>query len=266
MSYRLVFVSLSAVIILLSGNQIISQANQDQALTNGPAVALTQSQIMGQETNNPYDEPAPVVQQAAKPSAADERLTPANDSDDVDGQPGWFIREGNSTWTDSELETVSQALTQTIRALSLAGLDGQEIFQGYRFRRFQGEYVDAVDGRLAIVDHQNGEIVLSDAAFKRHKGFNIYHELGHIVDYRLDRQLSHFFHLRAGTNQAAVDWATAEGYWLRNHGRYDREEATADAFALWVLAQDSDAYRPVFFGTPVTVDYEAIIWAIEDAF
>ena len=248
------------MIIFLSGNHMVNQRNQEQTLANRPAVTLSQGQIVGQETSSVQDEPALVV-----PQATGEQLTTINDSDDDEEYLDWFIEDVASTWTENEIETVEQALEQTFQALSLVGLDAQEIFQGYRFRRFQGEYAHAVDGRLAIVDHQKAEIILSDAAFKRHQGFNIYHELGHVVDLRLNRQLSHLFHLQAGTNQAAEEWVTAEGYWMRDHGRHDREEATADAFALWVLSQEPDDFRPVFFGTPVTVNYEAILWAIEGA-
>jgi hypothetical protein len=260
MLYKLLLVGLSTIIVFISGNQILSNANQDTVLANNPAVATSQNQIVWQEINPVHNEAAQIG-----PLAITELPTMYSSAGNSMDQPNWFIEEGNSTWTESELEVVGQTLEQTIQALALVGLDGQEILQGYRFRRFHGEYADAVDGRLAIVDHQKAEIVLSDAAFKRHKGFNIYHELGHVVDYRLDRQLSHLFHLRAGTNQTATDWVTAEGYWLRDHGRYDREEATADAFALWVLAQGPDDFRPVFYGTPVTVDFEAIIWVIEEA-
>lgn len=257
MFYKFLFVSLSVVIIFLAGGQLVQQESHH--------LAPTSAQAAEQQIDFFQEKPAPVALQEPIPTPDAVQPNSAPDLAANHGQQDWFIRDENSNWTESELEIVSQVLDETIQALSQAGLDGQEILQGYRFRRFQGEFVDSVDGRLAIVDHQKDEIVLSDAAFKRHQGFNIYHEIGHIVDYRLERQLSQNFHLRAGTNQVAEDGATAEGYWLRDHGRYDREEATADGFALWVLAQNSEAYRPVFFGTPLAVDYEGIIGAIAAA-
>jgi hypothetical protein len=182
--------------------------------------------------------------------------------------PGqWFLTDPANPWTPLELATVGQIRGQTIQALNQAGLDGRELLEGYRFRRFQGEYVDQVEGQLAIVDHEKEEIVLADAAFERHHGFNIYHELGHVVDHRLERRLSQRFHEVAGSDpaQSGDQWLTADGYWLRYHGRDDAEEATADAFALWVMTSQSGSWKPIFYGTPLTVNYDGIVEAIEIA-
>lgn len=197
-----------------------------------------------------------------------EMTIPPNDELITETTPSsWFLTDPASPWTPLELATVGQIRSQTIQALNENGLDGEELLEGYRFHRFLGQYVDHVEGQLAIVDHEKEEIVLADGAFERHHGFNIYHELGHVVDHRLGRQLSQRYHEVAGSDRAQSpdNWQTADGYWLRYHGRDDREEATADAFALWVLASQSGTWKPVFYGTPLTVDYNGIVTAIEVA-
>lgn len=179
---------------------------------------------------------------------------------------GLFIQK--SKWSEEEMAAVQQIVDYTLNALKEVGLDGRQILAGYRFRRYDGNYVNDVEGVISVIDHEMMEIILADNAFLRHQGFNIYHELGHAVDYRLARQLSQSYHQIAGSGQEIDDeaWNTADGYWLRFHGRDDREEATADAFALWIFTSQADLDYPVFYGTPTTVDYEGMVDAISSSF
>jgi hypothetical protein len=113
---------------------------------------------------------------------------------------------------------------------------------------------------MGIIDHNIGEITLSDKAFTVQNGFAIYHELGHAVDYQLNRQLSAGFHKYTDGPEMSEDggkWQTADNYWLRLQGRNDREEAAADAFAVLVMSQ-AGLGRPVFANQPVTTDYNGI--------
>lgn len=60
-------------------------------------------------------------------------------------------------------------------------------------------------------------------------------------------------------------WQTADNFWIRPEGRDDREEAAADAFAVWVMVERTGLRRPVFPGTPLTPDYAGIASAAESA-
>ena len=51
-------------------------------------------------------------------------------------------------------------------------------------------------------------------------------------------------------------WTAFPASWL---------SSTADAFALWVMAGQAGLSRPVFYGTPVTVDYDGLNQAIDEA-
>jgi hypothetical protein len=182
---------------------------------------------------------------------------------------GWFIADETSRWSDQELVVVEQIMEHTWRALDEVGLDGQTLLDGYRFRRAAAEFVPGRERLLAIVDHKTMEITLADGAFERLHGFYIYHELGHAVDFQLERLPSQAYHRIAG--QAAEEvaetndtWSTTTGFWLRYHGRDDREEATADAFAWWVMSQAGQP-KPFFPGTPVTTDYDQVSRTIEEA-
>ena len=70
--------------------------------------------------------------------------------------------------------------------------------------------------------------------------------------------------LAAGPNSTDAG-QTADGYWLRAHAHEIREEATADAFALWVGSGQADMRRPIFAGTPLNANYEGIVSALETA-
>jgi hypothetical protein len=268
MKKNLLFISIIfPVFIFLAGGQlgIIGRSESQMAFGLEPGGAFTDGQVppAGQEFFYDGD------YQLAEPSIEAPSLSLAGQANknlnlgDGNGQSTIVIGQDN-VWTAAELQAVEQIVEHTVDALAGIGLDDQQLLDGYRFGRYQGEYVDGVPGRLAIVDHQQQIITLSDAAFKRHHGFNIYHELGHVVDRRLGRQLSQLFHDAAGSQQSDT-WTTADGYWLRQHGREDREEATADAFALWVMTGQANFSKPVFYGTPVTVDYNGLNQAIEEA-
>lgn len=165
----------------------------------------------------------------------------------------WIVEDKNSRWTVAELAALDQILSETLEALEAAGIDGEATMSGYRFRRSAGEYVEGTEGLVALVRHHEQTIYLSDAAFLRLDGFYIYHELGHVVDKRLGRELSARFHGQIGSKDV-----TADGYWLREHAHEDREEATADAFALWVAVQRNGNRPPVFPGQPLSADIDTI--------
>lgn len=204
------------------------------------------------------------VEQAVAPAH------PVNDEAGETGESGnWFVVDEESVWSDEELLVVEQIMDRTWEALEGVGLDGEILLAGYHFRRLPAEFIPGDERLLAIVDHHTMEIILADGAFKRLHGFYIYHELGHAIDRQLERQPSEAYHRIAGNGQAETvreddTWQTVTGFWLRYHGRDDREEATADAFAWWVMAQ-FDQPKPFFPGTPVTTDYGQIAQAIEEA-
>lgn len=178
----------------------------------------------------------------------------------------WLISDEDSRWSAEELESLQRVLQDTFGALAANGIDGMGLLDGYRFRHDAGRYLDGVEGRMAKIDHNVGEITLSDMAFTVQDGFAIYHELGHAVDHRLGRQLSEAFHRHTGGGPFAPEegeeWQTAANHWLRLEGRDDREEATADAFAVLVMVTHAGLKRPIFPHEPVTTDYEGISAAL----
>lgn len=201
----------------------------------------------------------------AKPVLASSSDRRSEMSTGIDYWDAWVINPTESTWTEEELGLVHKALFNTVTALDDAGFDGQALLKGYRFRRQPGEFVGGVDGRIALVRHHNQEIILSDTAFLRLQGYYIYHELGHVVDKRLDRKLSQNFHNSIGSIGINGMQKTADGYWLNEHAKLDQEEATADAFALWVILRYTENYRPVFWNTPYIISYENIVSALDNA-
>jgi hypothetical protein len=78
--------------------------------------------------------------------------------------------------------------------------------------------------------------------------------------------LSQAYHARTGGKIVdrgnGEEWVSGDAFWMRPHGRFDREEATADAFALLVAMSDSTSKRPVFSGMPMDVDYSGITNAV----
>lgn len=167
------------------------------------------------------------------------------------GWQRWIIADVDSVWTVEDLAMVRDILQNTLGALEALGLDGQTLLDGYRFRRFAGEYVDHKPGRVALIVHSKMEITISDRALAQQSGFYIFHEIGHAVDRRLGRQFSDRFH-RLATND----------YKLRRQAQQDREEATADAFAVWVMVDYMGKSKPVFHNTPATADYGGISQAV----
>jgi len=197
--------------------------------------------------------------------AAVDTLNITPDRTEKDEITNWLITNEDSTWSVDVVEMLQQVLQNTFGALSANGIDGKELLDGYRFRRDTGRFIDDKDGLMAKIDHNSGEITLADTAFTVMQGFSIYHELGHAVDYRLNRQLSEQFHRYIGGpvfNQEDEEWQTADNYWLRQEGRDDREEATADAFAILVMVSHSGLKKPIFAHQPTMTDYDGISTAL----
>lgn len=177
----------------------------------------------------------------------------------------WFIFSDTSQWTTAELKMVQETLANTISALDEAGFDGHSLIAGYRFRRYHGQFVDGIDGRIALVRHSSKEVILADTAFMRLWGYYIYHELGHVVDKRMGRELSRQFYTLAADDVGDDSQVTPDGYWVNEHARTDREEAAADAFALWVVMHYTENPKPVFWNTPnTTINYETIVQTLEE--
>ena len=241
---------ISGIIFLFSQVEAIQESANPEASPIVPAALVT------------IDRPASI---AAAPPAKE--------------QPEWFVFDDESRWTADELAAVNQVLDHTFQALDEVGLDGQLLLAEYRFTRVSGEHMDEALGLVGLVNHDTHIISLADAAFVRLGGFYIYHELGHAVDHQLGRVLSDNFHARAAEMAGVADseggqvvlenegagWQTANGYWLRAHAREVREEATADAFALWVGGEQANMRRPIFAGTPLNADYDGIGEALEVA-
>jgi hypothetical protein len=175
----------------------------------------------------------------------------------------WIIYSSEDPWQAEELTMLNDILEAVISALDNQGLDGHKLLEGYRFRRQHGEYIIGYEGRVAEVNHEQKVITLADAAFKRLHGFYIIHELGHVVDRRTERNLTARFHTLAGSD--FENKKTAPGFWLNLHAESDLEEATADAFALWIMNAYEADYKPVFAHTPTDAKYEQIGALIVDS-
>jgi len=180
----------------------------------------------------------------------------------------WLITDEESHWSANEIKVLHGVLQNTFRALVANKFDGRVLLEGYHFRHVAGSYIGDKDGRMSTIDHNTGVITLTDKAFTVQNGFAIYHELGHAVDFRLNRQLSAGFHsYTGGTGISDEDtaWHTADNYWLREQSRDDREEAAADAFAVLVMVSYAGLNPPVFANQPVAASYEAISAAAAQA-
>ncbi|WP_420629963.1 hypothetical protein [Candidatus Leptofilum sp.] len=175
----------------------------------------------------------------------------------------WLHISPKHPWTIDDLRMINHILTSTIEVLEKEGVDGRSLLSGYKFRRQHGEYIQGHPGRIAVINHTRQEIILADAAFLRLRGFSIYHELGHAVDARMKRQLTAEFHTLIGSDM--VNRQTAVGFWMNQRSQNDLEEATADAFALWIITTYEDGYRPVFVGTPLDTHFEGIVKTFETA-
>lgn len=257
-NWRTGFVVLMAIFSLWIASQAAAPVDAFEVLDGDSAHAVVEVTAVGRE----LAPEAVATSTLAQPAAAEKE-------DETEGERDWFIVDEESQWTAQETIVVEQIMAHSWQALDSVGLDGQDLLKGYRFRRAAGEYVPGQERTLAMVDHQQREITLADGAFKRLHGFYIYHELGHAVDRQLERLPSEIYHRIAGQGQEEVaetgdGWTTTTGFWLRYPGRDDREEATADAFAWWVMAQAGQP-KPFFPGTPVTTDYDQVARTVEEA-
>ena len=170
----------------------------------------------------------------------------------------WVIVAPDSVWKVEELQVVHTALTTTIGALDEKGLDGRALLGGYRFRRSQGTYLPGTLGQVALVQHDTREIRLSDRALRTQSGFHIYHELGHVVDRRLQQALTREFQRLTLGEEGIDSRKTAGGFWLDQFARDRPEEATADAFALWIILNHTTGPEPVFWMKPDEANYDTI--------
>lgn len=173
----------------------------------------------------------------------------------------WIIIDGENSWTVEELEMIQVILLTTIQAVNHVGADGHMLLTGYRIRKVDQDFIQ-VEGEqpwVAVTRHEVQEIVLSRTAFLRQHGFQIYHELGHVVDKRVGRRYTIDYQALAAAGGETTEAPIADGYWLREYGRNRVEEGSADAFAAWVVLRFTDNYQPVFLSTPVNIDYDLII-------
>jgi hypothetical protein len=170
----------------------------------------------------------------------------------------WIILAPDSTWEIADLLQLRTVLNDTMNALNDAGFDGYGLLSGYRFRHSQGIYLPGELGILARVHHEEQEIVLSDGALRKQWGFYMYHELGHVADRRLGSGLMHEFQRLTRGGVVVEGRKTADGYWLNRFAREKPEEATADAFALWIVLNHTNNPQPVLWLKPEDTSYETI--------
>jgi hypothetical protein len=170
----------------------------------------------------------------------------------------WIILAPDSSWKIADLQQLHTALKDTISALDEAGYDGYNLLSGYRFRHSRGVYLPEELGILARVDHEQQEIVLAEGALRRQWGFYIYHELGHVVDRRLEHALTNEFQRLTSGGHGVGDRKTADGFWLNKAAREKPGEAAADAFALWTVLNHTNNPQPVLWLKPEDTSYETI--------
>ena len=180
----------------------------------------------------------------------------------------WFIENETSVWSPVERLIVETAISNALDALSDAGLDGEALLGGFRFERFAGEYANDKKGKIALTYFEAQKIVLSDSIFLPENVFYIYHELGHVIDYRSGNELNTKFHeltLQIDGVTARHDWTTAQGFFLRGQAHVHKPEATADAFALWVYVDYMGNPVPEFPHMPENGDPDAIVRVYQEA-
>jgi hypothetical protein len=178
----------------------------------------------------------------------------------ADNWQTWIIADIESDWQVEELEMIHNALLTTINALDDIGADGHNLLVGYRVRKINQEFVpsESDQNMVAVVRHPEQEIVVSRSAFLRQQGFLIYHELGHVVDKRVERRYTANYQSLAEAGGGSSSAPIADGYWLREYGRNQANEGSADAFATWMVLRYAGTRQPVFPGTPITIDYDLI--------
>lgn len=182
------------------------------------------------------------------------------------GWQQWIIVDAESAWTAVQLTAVHHALVETFAALAEVGINGRHLLAGYRFRYQPGDRLNGRQESIALARHEVQEIILTDSAFTVQAGFSIYHELGHAVDNRLQRQLTvGFIDLIGGGEDYRREngYLIPDGYWVRTQTRHSPYEATADAFGVWVTIRTSPAPAPIFHTTPPDISYRAISLAVE---
>jgi hypothetical protein len=178
----------------------------------------------------------------------------------------WIIVDESSTWTVAHLEMLHKSLWETMSALETVGLDGRSLLAGYRFRHQSGERIHGWENSIALVRHEAQEIILTDNAFSTEDGFSIYHELGHVADHRLKRQLTTTFMAVVGGGEEykrQTGHLLPDGYWVRTQTSLNPYEATADAFAVWVTVGYLQRPHPTFYTMPDDVNFESISWAVD---
>lgn len=173
----------------------------------------------------------------------------------------FFLENDESRWSANDRRTVETVLRNTFHALNAVGLDGEAILSGYRFVHDDGEFARDKAGKIAVVNHVEGVIILAAPILQPENVFFIYHELGHIIDHRSGRALNHAFHSHALATgaQSLHEWTTAQGFFLRGQAHIKHTEATADAFALWVWVDFAGHDFPTFHDTPENADPAAIL-------
>ncbi len=226
--------------------------------------------------------PAPISHAAEAETAVDTAVSldflPVDSQDYLENEfcqdslcpPGgwqqWIIVDAESAWTAVQLTAVHHALVETFAALAEVGINGRHLLAGYRFRYQPGDRLNGRQESIALARHEVQEIILTDSAFTVQAGFSIYHELGHAVDNRLQRQLTvGFIDLIGGGEDYRREngYLIPDGYWVRTQTRHSPYEATADAFGVWVTTHTSPAAAPIFHTTPPDISYRAISLAVE---
>jgi len=226
--------------------------------------------------------PAPISHAAEAETAVDTAVSldflPVDSQDYLENEfcqdslcpPGgwqqWIIVDAESAWTAVQLTAVHHALVETFAALAEVGINGRHLLAGYRFRYQPGDRLNGRQESIALARHEVQEIILTDSAFTVQAGFSIYHELGHAVDNRLQRQLTvGFIDLIGGGEDYRREngYLIPDGYWVRTQTRHSPYEATADAFGVWVTIRTSPAAAPIFHTTPPDISYRAISLAVE---
>lgn len=174
----------------------------------------------------------------------------------------WLIVDETSRWSEAELRIVDRVMRNSLGALAEAGLDGEALMGGYRFRHWAGEFAKDQDGKIAVVNHGDREIVLSDTILRAEYEFFIYHEIGHVINRSSAGRLEANFHGLIEQIEGVVikhDWTTAEGFWMRGQAHIHRSESIADAFALWVWTGFAGWEIPRFQDMPESARPDAIL-------
>ena len=183
----------------------------------------------------------------------------------LNGWSEWIIVDNEHPWQVSELAMTRTILLETITALDESGFDGRLLLAGYRFRKVDQAYVIQEDGRrvVALVSHDVQEITLAATAFLRQQGYPIYHELGHVIDKRLNRQLGARYLQQSHAGQIGNHTAIGDGYWVRQLPHDPINEGVADAVAIWIMLDYAGKRAPIFPGTPVDTDPHHIAQTVE---